>query len=67
MCSNGFMVCNLQYADDSVLVGVPSIENLLTIKVILKSSLFDVNMNKPFLDLENDFLPYNVDYFPFKY
>lgn len=34
---NGLEVSHLQYDDDLVLVGVPFVENLLTIKDILRS------------------------------
>lgn len=67
--------------DDTVLVRVTSVENLLTIKAVFrsfefasglkvnffKSCLFGVNVGKPFMDLEEKFLQRKVKPLPFKY
>lgn len=62
-------------------MGGTYIDNLLTIKVVLKSfdlasgvkvnfvesCMFGVNVDRIFLDLVEDFLHYKVSSFPFKY
>ncbi|KAK2397838.1 hypothetical protein QL285_059374 [Trifolium repens] len=77
----GLPVSILQYADDTLLIGEPSVENLWAIKAILrgfemasglkvnfwKSCLFGVNVSNDFLDMASDFLNCRVGLLPFKY
>lgn len=72
---------HLQYVDDTIILGVPLVDNLLTIKVILrsvesvselkvnfaKSCLFGVNVYRPFMNRPYEFLQCKVGSLPFKY
>jgi hypothetical protein len=79
--SNGVVVSHLQYADDTLCIGEPSIENLWMLKVILrgfelvsglkvnfwKSSLMGINVSQNFIRLAATFLNCRVGVVPFKY
>ncbi|XP_019447298.1 PREDICTED: uncharacterized protein LOC109350521 [Lupinus angustifolius] len=78
---NHVEVSNLQYADDTVLVRNPTIQNLWCIRSIvrcfelvsglkvnaLKSALFGVKVDLSFLSVASHFLSYSIGTFPFKY
>lgn len=75
------VVSYLQYADDTLLVVDPTMENLFSIKAIFrgfewalklrvnffKSSLIGVNVDFSFLSSAGNFLHCEIDSFPFKY
>lgn len=77
----GLEVFHLQYANDMMLVGTSSMDNLLTIKTVLKgfelalapkvnfvkSCQFEVNGGKTFFNLAAGFLHCKVGSIPFKY
>jgi hypothetical protein len=81
IANGGMVVSHLQYADDTLCIGEPSIENLWTLKAILrgfemvsglkvnfwKSSLLGVNVSQDFLWLASIFLNCRVGVVPFKY
>jgi hypothetical protein len=74
-------ISHIQYADDTLFLGEPSVQNLWTIKTILrcfelasvlkvnffKSSIMGVNVNSEFLGLAERFLHCNVGSIPFIY
>lgn len=78
---SGLVVCHLQYADDTLLIGEPSVQNLWTMKVILrsfelasglkvnfsKSSILGVNVSPLFLSLAEGFLHCKIGAVTFKY
>lgn len=86
-CFKGYMVSNvqqhhiLQYADDTILLGEGSWENLWSLKSILrgfelvsglkvnfyKSKLYGINVEDQFLNAASTFLSCNVDKFPFRF
>jgi hypothetical protein len=79
--NQGVMVSHLQYADDTLCIGAPTLENLWTMKAILrgfemvsglkvnfwKSSLMGVNVSQDFLWLASVFLNCKVSSVPFIY
>jgi hypothetical protein len=79
--NQGVVVSHLQYADDTLCIGEPTLENLWTLKAILrsfemvsglkvnfwKSSLLGVNVSNDFLRLAAAFLNSRVGSVPFKY
>ncbi|MCH85394.1 LINE-1 reverse transcriptase like [Trifolium medium] len=78
---NGVCVSHLQYADDTLCIGEASIENLWTLKAILrgfelvsglkvnfsKSCVMGVNVSNDFIRLASAFLNCRVGSVPFKY
>jgi hypothetical protein len=87
-CFNGFRIGNsdmvvshLQYADDTLFIGEATIDNLWTIKAILrgfeiisglkvnfwKSNLMRVNVSNEFIRVASGFLNCRVGSIPFKY
>jgi hypothetical protein len=78
---DGLPVSILQYADDTLCIGEPSVENLWALKAVLrgfelasglkvnfwKSCLFGVNVSSEFLVMASDFLNCRVGNLPFKY
>jgi hypothetical protein len=78
---SGFPVSILQYADDTLCIGEPSVENLWALKAILrgfelasglrvnfwKSCLIGVNVSNDFLFMASDFLNCKIGSLPFKY
>jgi hypothetical protein len=79
--SEGIDISHLQYADDTLCVGEASVQNLWTLKSILrgfhmvsglkvnfsKSCLLAVNVDDDFLELGCTFLNCRRGFFPFKY
>jgi hypothetical protein len=79
--SNGVIVSHLQYADDTLCIGEASIENLWTLKAILrafemvpglkvnfwKSCVMGVNVSNDFIRLASSFLNSKVALVPFIY
>jgi hypothetical protein len=79
--SQGVVVSHLQYVDDNFCIGEPTLENLWTLKTILrgfkmvsgvkvnfwKNSLVRVNVSQDFLWLASIFLNCRVGVVPFKY
>ncbi|KAK2446576.1 hypothetical protein QL285_017365 [Trifolium repens] len=79
--SNGVSVSHLQYADDTLCIGEASIENLWSLKAILrgfekvsglkvnfaKSCVIGVNVSDNFIRLASAFLNCRVGSVPFKY
>nr|UBX54584.1 Line-1 retrotransposon [Lupinus angustifolius] len=79
--SCGVEVCDLQFADDTILVCKPNVKNLWCIKSILKcfelisglkvnshkSSLFGISVSDSFLTGATNFLSCNLGSFPFLY
>jgi hypothetical protein len=79
--SSGPVISHLQYADDTLCIGEASIQNLWTLKAILrgfelcsglkvnfwKSSLLGVNVSQQFLRLASTFLNCRMGGVPFKY
>jgi hypothetical protein len=78
---NDVLVSHLQYADDTLCIGKPTIQNLWTMKAVLrgfemvsglkinfsKSSLMGVNVSDGFMDMACDFLNCSRGSIPFKY
>jgi hypothetical protein len=78
---DGLPVSILQYADDTLCIGEPYVENLWALKAVLrgfelvsglkvnfwKSCLFGVNVSSEFLVMASDFLNCRVGNLPFKY
>jgi hypothetical protein len=76
-----FPVSILQYADDTLCIGDPSVENLWALKAVLrgfelasglrvnfwKSCLIGVNVSNDFLFMASDFLNCKIGTLPFKY
>lgn len=74
-------VSHLQYADDTLCIGTPSIENLWTLKALLqgfelasglkinftKSCLIGVNVQSEFMDMACNFLHCSQGSLPFEY
>jgi hypothetical protein len=81
MGNNGLCVSHLQYADDTLCIGEASVENLWSLKAILrgfemasglkinfwKSSLIGINVAHVFLRVASSFLNCRVSTLPFKY
>ncbi|MCH79404.1 LINE-1 reverse transcriptase like [Trifolium medium] len=79
--ADGLAISHLQYADDTLCIGEASVQNLWTIKAILrgfhmvsglkvnfwKSCLMGVNVPSEFLDLACSFLNCRQGVIPFKY
>ncbi|GAU45474.1 hypothetical protein TSUD_190930 [Trifolium subterraneum] len=79
--NNGYNVSHLQYADDTLCIGEATVENLWSLKAILrgfemvsglnvnfwKSNLMGVNVSQDFLRVATDFLNCRVSSIPFKY
>jgi hypothetical protein len=79
--NQGSVVSHLQYADDTLCIGEPTLENLWALKAILrgfemvsglkvnfwKSSLMGVNVSQQFLRLASVFLNCRIGAVPFKY
>lgn len=79
--SGGLVVSHLQYADDTLCIGKPTVENLWAMKALLrglemvlglkinffKSSLIGINVASDFMDLACNFLNCNEGSIPFKY
>ncbi|GAU37373.1 hypothetical protein TSUD_22470 [Trifolium subterraneum] len=79
--NNGLFVSHLQYADDTLFLGEASLENLWTLKTILrcfelasglkvnfaKSSVMGVNVSADFLNLAERFLHCSIGSIPFTY
>ncbi|MCH88112.1 LINE-1 reverse transcriptase like [Trifolium medium] len=79
--NNGLFVPHLQYADDTIFLGEASVENLWTLKMILrcfelasglkvnfaKSSVMGVNVSADFLNVAERFLHCSVGSIPFSY
>jgi hypothetical protein len=77
----GDNVVMLQYADDTICIGKPSVQNLWTLKAVLrgfemvsglkinfsKSALIGVNVNEDFMEMACDFLNCSRGSLPFKY
>ncbi|MCI23932.1 RNA-directed DNA polymerase (Reverse transcriptase), partial [Trifolium medium] len=77
----GLSISHLQYADDTLCIGEASVENIWTIKAILrafelasglrvnfwKSSLMGINVNGDFMDMAYTFLNCREGRVPFKY
>lgn len=75
------MVSHLQYADDTLCIGKASVQNLWTMKAILrgfqmvsalkinfsKSSLVGINVSEDFMAMACDFLNCSAGSIPFKY
>jgi hypothetical protein len=78
---NGVVISHLQYADDTLCIGEASVENLWTLKAILrgfemvsglkvnfwKSNILGVNVSTNFMRLASVFLNCRVGSIPFKY
>jgi hypothetical protein len=74
-------VSHLQYADDTLCIGTPSVENLWTLKALLqgfelalglkinfsKSSLIGINVQSDFMAMACNFLHCPQGFLPFKY
>jgi hypothetical protein len=81
LCDSGEHISHLQYADDTLLVGEACVENLWTMKAILKwfelisglkvnflkSKLIGINVEASFLDSAASFLKCVVGLLPFTY
>jgi hypothetical protein len=79
--NQGTVVSHLQYADDTLCIGEPTLDNLWALKAILrgfemvfglkvnfwKSSLMGVNVSQQFLRLASVFLNCRIGAVPFKY
>lgn len=79
--SGGLVVSHLQYADDTLCIGKPTVENIWAMKALLrgfemvsglkinffKSSLIGVNVVSDFMDLTCNFLNCSEGSIPFKY
>jgi hypothetical protein len=79
--NNGMVVSHLQYADDTLCIGEASVDNLWTLKAILrgfemtsglkinfwKSSLMGINVSNDFMRLASTFLNCRVSSLSFKY
>ena len=79
--SNGLVVSHLQYADDTLCIGKPTVDNLWTMKVVLrgfemasglkinffKSCLIGVNVPNDFMEMACNFLNCSEGSLPFKY
>jgi len=79
--NSGLVVSHLQYADDTLCIGKPTVENLWAMKSLLrgfemvsdlkinffKSSLIGVNVDKDFMDMMCNFLNCSRGSVPFKY
>lgn len=79
--NNGLAVSHLQYADDTLCIGKPTVGNLWTMKALLrgfemasglkinftKSSLIGVNVPSEFMAMACDFLVCSQESLPFKY
>jgi hypothetical protein len=79
--TNGVVVSHLQYADDTICIGEASMENLWTLKAILrgfelasglkvnfwKSSLMGINVTPQFLNIACSFLKCKQGSLPFSY
>jgi hypothetical protein len=77
----GLPVSILQYADDTLCIGEASVENLWTLKAVLrgfemasglkvnfwKSGLVGINVTNEFLTMASDFLNCRISDLPFKY
>lgn len=77
----GLVISHLQYADDTLCIGKPTVENLWAMKSILrgfemvsglkinffKSSLIGVNVDSGFMDMACNFLNCSAGSIPFKY
>lgn len=77
----GTVISHLQYADDTLCIGEASIENLWTLKALLrgfemvsglkvnfnKSCLMGVNVSADFLEMASNFLHWRVGSVPFMY
>jgi len=77
----GVVVSHVQYADDTLCIGEPTIENLWLLKAVLrgfemtsglkvnfhKSSLIGVNVQRDFMDAACKFLHCREGVVPFKY
>jgi hypothetical protein len=77
----GTVISHLQYADDTLCIGVPTVENLWTLKAMLKgfemtsglkvnfhkSSLIGVNVSREFMDAAGRFLHCKEGSTPFTY
>jgi hypothetical protein len=75
------VISHLQYADDTLCIGEASINNLWTLKAILrgfemasglkvnflKSGLIGINVSSPFLEMASSFLNCRLGSLPFKY
>ena len=78
---DGLVISHLQYADDTLCIGKPSVENLWTLKALLrrfemvsglkvnffKSCLIGVNVPSEFMDIASSFLNCTRGSLPFKY
>ena len=78
---NGLVISHLQYADDTLCIGEASVENLWTLKALLrgfemvsglkinffKSGLIGINVSGDFMEMACDFLNCNQGALPFKY
>jgi hypothetical protein len=78
---NGLVVSHLQYADDTLCIGKPTVENLWAMKALLrgfemvsrlkinffKSSLIGVNVASEFMAMACNFLNCSEGFVPFKY
>ncbi|PNX84009.1 ribonuclease H [Trifolium pratense] len=81
ICNSGETLSHLQYADDTLFVGEACVENLWTIKAILrwfelisglkvnffKSKLFGINVGDDFINSAADFLNCKIGSLPFVY
>jgi hypothetical protein len=79
--ASNVVISHLQYADDTICVGEASIDNLWTLKAILrgfemvsglkvnfwKSSLMGINVSQEFMSLVSTFLNCKIGVVPFKY
>jgi len=79
--SSSLVVSHLQYPDDTLCIGKPSVENLWAMKALLrgfemvsglknnffKSSLIGVNVDSDFMDMACNFLNCSEGSIPFKY
>jgi hypothetical protein len=78
---NGLVVSHLQYADDTLCIGMPTLDNLWTMKAVLrgfemasglkinfsKSCLIGVNVSNDFMEMACNFLNCSEGSLPFKY
>lgn len=79
--NNRIVVSHLQYADDTLCIGEATVDNLWTLKALLrgfemvsglkvnfaKSCLIGVNVGREFMDAACNFLNCREGMFPFKY
>ena len=79
--NEGPMISHLQFADDTILVGDATVENLWGIKAVLrsfelvsgmkvnfhKSKLIGVNVQHDFMDKASDFLHCRIGSLPFQF